>query len=371
MYALLFADTGLSDAQISSLFVLWSVSSFLVEIPSGLWADVFSRRKLLILAPLITASGYALWTFFPSYPAFAAGFLLWGTGSALSSGAREALVYEELTRLGAADEYARITGRARALETTAVTASSLVAAPVMAAGGYLAVGIASVIVPVLTSLVAWSLPETRGDGPEDEEEPGFRDVLREGLAEVRGNRVIRRLFLVLALLSGASAMDEFLPLLAAGTGVAVAVVPLLVLLPTIGDTVGGWLAGRGERRLVPALVLAAACLAAGAAFRHPGGFVLVGVAFGIFQWAMVGVEAKLQDEISDHSRATVTSMSGFGIEVMAVLIFAAYGFGSLWSPSWLLFTIAALPYLAVAYALSAGGRPSPGTRRAWRPGRSR
>ena len=85
---MLFAETGLSPAAISSLFVIWSVTGFVLEVPSGLWADVFSRRRLLVAAPLLSGAGFALWSFAPSYPAFAAGFVLWGAGSALRSGAR-------------------------------------------------------------------------------------------------------------------------------------------------------------------------------------------------------------------------------------------------------------------------------------------
>ncbi|MDQ5808144.1 MAG: MFS transporter, partial [Actinomycetota bacterium] len=68
VYALLFADTGLSTAEISSLFAIWSVTSFVLELPSGVLADAMSRRLLLAIAPLLTATGYALWVFAPSYP---------------------------------------------------------------------------------------------------------------------------------------------------------------------------------------------------------------------------------------------------------------------------------------------------------------
>jgi hypothetical protein len=51
VYTLLFSDTGLSVWQISSLFVIWSVSSFVLEVPSGACADATSRRRLLVVGP--------------------------------------------------------------------------------------------------------------------------------------------------------------------------------------------------------------------------------------------------------------------------------------------------------------------------------
>lgn len=95
VYALLFADSGLTVWQISSLFALWSVTGVLLEIPSGAWADAVSRRLLLWVGPLLTAAGFTLWVLVPSYWAFALGFVLWGIKGALGSGALEALVYEE------------------------------------------------------------------------------------------------------------------------------------------------------------------------------------------------------------------------------------------------------------------------------------
>ncbi|WP_039934831.1 MFS transporter, partial [Streptomyces viridochromogenes] len=139
VYALLFADTGMSLWQISSLFALWSITAVVLEVPSGAWADAVSRRRLLWIGPLLTSAGFALWVVVPSYGSFAVGFVLWGAGGALGSGALEALVYDELERLGAADRYARTMGRARAARLAGTVASIGLAGPVLARGGYAAV----------------------------------------------------------------------------------------------------------------------------------------------------------------------------------------------------------------------------------------
>jgi predicted MFS family arabinose efflux permease len=348
VYAVLFAEHGLSPGEISSLFVIWSVTSVVFEVPSGLWADVFSRRRLLIVAPFLTATGFSLWTFAPSYLGFASGFVLWGAGGALRSGTLQALVYEELDRLGAAESYARLAGRSEAISTTAVMVAAGLTGPVFASGGYLTVGLISVATTLVVALIGWSFPESRAPAEERDDET-FMGVLRGGLTEVRRSSAVRRLFLLLAVISGAGALDEYLPLLARGTGVTTAAVPALVLMVTAGATVGGWLAGRAPRALAPALAVGAVCLALGAVSGRPAGFVLVAVAFGVFQWATAAVEARLQDGISDRSRATVTSMSGLGVEAVAVLVFAGYATGAIWADPWLIFTVAAVPYLTVAF----------------------
>src|SRR5690606_38043394 len=143
VYAVLFADAGLSPAAISSLFVIWSVTTFALELPSGLWADVFSRRSLLAASPQLAGAGFGLWVLFPSYPAFAAGFVLWGAGSALHSGTVQALVYEELRRVGAAGAYARLAGRSGAGGLLGGGAAAGVGAPGLEGGGARSAGAVS------------------------------------------------------------------------------------------------------------------------------------------------------------------------------------------------------------------------------------
>ncbi|MGW7514990.1 MFS transporter [Streptomyces sp. NPDC054796] len=371
VYALLFARSGLSPAEISSLFVLWSVTSFALEVPSGVWADLVSRRRLLTLAPLLTGAGFALWTLLPCYASFAAGFVLWGAGSALRSGTLEALVYEELEQAGATDTYARLMGRARALGTTGMMAATALAAPVFAVGGYGALGAASVAVCVLGALAGRALPETRapraavgsgGDGEAEAAEPGPLATLREGLAQVRTERAVRRAVVLVAVVSGVLAIDEYIPLLLASLGAAEPAVPLFVLLADAGVAVGGWYAGRGGRWFGPVPAVAAVALAAGALGGAAGGgpvvaAPLVALACGLFQWALVTSEARLQDRVTSGARATVGSLAGLGAEVTSVLLFAGYAAGAGWwglSPA-TLFALAAVPYLALGTVLGFPG----------------
>ncbi len=297
-----------------------------------------------MLSPLLTAAGFGLWTFLPGYWSFVAGFVLWGVATAIGSGTSEALVYEELARLDAADAYPRITGRAEAVGTTAMMIASGIAAPAMAWGGYEAVGVASMATLVVAALVARTLPETREERDEDD---GYLDVLTAGFREVRGSRTLGRRLLLVSTVTGLSAFDEYLPLLAQGTGVGDEWVPPLMVLVSAGFAAGGFLAGRGLRWTGPITCAGGLLLIAGAAVRSPWGFVFVAAAFGVIQWAITAADTRLQHGLSDRSRATVTSMSGLGTEVMAVLTFAFYGFGSALAPSWVLFAVLAVPYTLI------------------------
>ena len=110
LYALLFLDTGLSGAQISMLFAVWSITSFVTEVPAGVLADRWSRRGVVVLAGVLQAAGFAVWTAAPEAWAFAVGFVIWGISGALVSGASEALVYDGLAAVAAESSYARVNG---------------------------------------------------------------------------------------------------------------------------------------------------------------------------------------------------------------------------------------------------------------------
>lgn len=361
VYALLFGDTGLSVWQISSLFALWSVTSLVLEVPSGAWADAVSRRLLLWLGPLLTAAGFALWVLVPSYPAFALGFVLWGAGDALGSGALEALVHDELDRLGAADRYARVMGRARAAGLLGVMAAMGLAGPVLTLGGYPAVGALSVLALLLAAAIATRFPEHRGAAADRD---GWAATLRAGLARVRADRSLRgALLLVPAVTAVWGTLDEYTPLLARETGVPDEKVPFLLLLIWAGATAGGLLAGPAERlgRRGLAVLLAGAglALAAGAATGSPAGLLLVALAFGGFQLATVLADARLQERVDASARATLTSVAGLGTSVATVAVYGSYAALGTVTGHGTAFTWFAVPYLMTAALLWAKRRRRP------------
>ncbi len=368
VYALLFVDTGLSLWQISSLFVLWSLTGVLLEVPSGAWADAVSRRLLLWLGPLLTAVGFALWVLVPSYWAFALGFVLWGARGALGSGALEALVYDELDRLGAAERYARVMGRARAAGLVGVMAAMAAAGPVFAFGGYPAVGTASVLACLLTAATATRFPENRaatgesgteghGEGRGEDRGEDWAATLRSGLAAARRDRSLRAAVLLVPAVGAVwGALDEYTPLLVRETGVPDDLVPYLLLLIWAGATAGGLLAGPAERlgtRGLAALLTAAAlALATGALAGTPAGLGLVALAFGGFQLATVLADARLQHRIEDTGRATLTSVAGLGTELATVAVYGAYGVLGGSATHGTVFALLAVPYLVTALVLS-------------------
>ncbi|WP_350281636.1 MFS transporter [Kribbella sp. HUAS MG21] len=359
----MFADHGLSAAQISTLFVIWSATGFVLEVPSGAWADSYSRRKLLILGALVGALGYAAWITLPSFAGFALGFTLWGTSSALISGTFEAFVYDELAARDRTARFATLLGRARSGSFVMNLAATALAAPLFELGGYTLAGVVSVLSCLAQAVVAWSLPEARPvEAAREADEPGARaafgnylHLLRSGVSEVLTSRVVRRSVLLVALLGGFLAFDEYFPLLARETGAATEVVPLLIAGTVAAQAIGGALAGPAYRlpaaTFAAGMAVTAVLIATGALSGSAWGFLPIAIGYGVLQLVIVVSEARLQDAITGPARATVTSVSGLFAEVSAIAVYGGFALGSVWFTMSILVAALTVPVLLTAFVV--------------------
>lgn len=319
---MLFADSGLSDAQISVLLAIWSLTAVVFEVPSGALADRFSRRGSLVVAGGLQAAGYATWVLFPSFWGFAAGFVLWGLGGTLTSGAFEALLYDGLAANGDEDQYGRLNARVDSIELIAQVPVAVVATALFSFGGYQLAGWASVAMCLASSVIALRFPEPPRD--EDDDEPGYFATLRTGLREAVP---IKRAVLAVALVYALDAFEEYFTLLAQDWHVPTVWVPMATigvpLMGAAGASLGGRLPFRGWVLFASgALLIVAALLAV------PPAIILLGLFYGLYRFVLVHVETELQHRIESDARATVTSVAAIGAEFVAFAVYGLWVLGS-------------------------------------------
>ena len=201
---LYFATVISSDPfRLAMLGVALELSSFLFEIPTGIVADVFSRKWSIVIGYLIWGGGYLLQGLFPVYELVLASQVIWGLGFCFVSGAPEAWLVDELAeaqRLDSGlpesaaleqDEVLSVflrgsqVGQAATLcgIVAAVLLGSLnVALPIVAGG------LGTLLLAVLLALV---MPE-RGFRPVQRAEgKSLRAAVRHSVGLVRGGGVLR------------------------------------------------------------------------------------------------------------------------------------------------------------------------------------
>lgn len=102
---------GMTLVQIGLLEGIFHITGFLSEIPTGALADLFGRRKILIIGRITSLISAIIMLFSNSFIGFALGFILSAWGYNLNSGSEEALVYDTLKILNREDEFLKINGR--------------------------------------------------------------------------------------------------------------------------------------------------------------------------------------------------------------------------------------------------------------------
>jgi predicted MFS family arabinose efflux permease len=315
--AIMMTGSGITPLELSSLFIIWGLSVLIAEIPTGALADLTSRRNILVISGLMNGCAFLIWLLIPSYVGFAAGYIVWGTGSAMASGAGEALLYDTLKAEDETQQFARIYSRGKALNNLGIALALLI-------GGYAAEGgfdlplVASVLTPWSAGLlVLFTMREPPRDSSRSSDGTrGFADTLRQALTELRRNRVVGYLVLmfgVLATLYGA--IEEYFAVyLDDRGGLSLTSIGAIYALAYAARTVGLELAHRlpgppvpnAVRLLIVAgLVLATTVFASGWWLALPIALYSAGAAI-----AGVLLQTRLQHAIEGDTRATVTSAVG-------------------------------------------------------------
>jgi MFS family permease len=328
-YTLLFADRGLSAAQITSLLMVWSATTFLLEVPSGAIADKFSRKHVMILSLLIRLVGFSSWLLFQNYWGFFAGFVLWGINSALASGTQEALVYDELARLKHEEKYAKVMGRMEAFGITGALLASFIAG-LLANQGYSFMLACSLMAIALAVIPLLMLPTSKA--VESTGETKYVAYLVQGVRGAFTKPAILIVVLFSSAVLGLASNDEYFNLLLREKSLDNGSIAIWLAVVGAFGIVGSSLAHRLEGkkiRLEFILVLWGVVLLTAAL----GGAIVSAISLGLFTMVFYIIKilfnAKLQHAVGDKTRATTTSVVGLLSELGALSVFAILG----WSAS--------------------------------------
>lgn len=335
LYLLMFEQNGLSVGQISALLAIWSIPAVLLEIPSGILADHWSRRNLLVLGSLLKAGCYLLWLFSQGFWLYAAGFLLWGIGGSLQSGAEEALLFDSLKSEHKEDTFDRIYGRGRFLSGISTILASLL-------GGYLGmkIGFASALsVSILFPLISMGIAALMKEVNLYKEEEIQKDTLRQSVRFLIGRKdILHFVLLSIFVITTAGVLDEYDQLIAKEFGLSIAFIGGWTAIRFLLISIGGALAYRIRRGLEKLLhssnrmfLITVLCLA-GAAILMMAGIVrllIFMVLYGLYYFIMAAAdviqEDYLQQKIETEGRSTVHSLTALSANLYGMLCFGMFG----------------------------------------------
>ncbi|MGQ8335171.1 MFS transporter [Sunxiuqinia sp. A32] len=146
-----YQENGLTMQDIFILKSIYSIAIVVMEIPSGYMADVWGRKKTLLLGGLLGALGFALYSFSYVFWTFAIAEIILGIGHSFVSGADSAMLYDTLKSNKKEKEYIKhegwITSSGNFAEAFAGIAGGLLATISLRLPFYFQFGVASIAIP--------------------------------------------------------------------------------------------------------------------------------------------------------------------------------------------------------------------------------
>jgi MFS family permease len=122
----LFFSRYITFAQIGYLEVIGLLSTAILELPSGVFADLVGRKYSVALGNLIAAVGLVIIGFSQTFGAFLLGYIINSVGCAFVSGSDSALIYDTLKQFNKENIYSKIAGKGETLFRLAVVVAMVV-----------------------------------------------------------------------------------------------------------------------------------------------------------------------------------------------------------------------------------------------------
>lgn len=197
IWMLYLAYRGLSLFEIGIMETIYHISSFLMEIPTGMIADVYGRKTSRILGRMMSVVSILIMILGQNVVAFAISFFFSALSNNLESGAGDALIYDSLKEIKEEDDYLKISGRNELFYQVTSTVALLL-------GGYIAtisydgVYLVALVAIVISVVQAFSFEEPTIGKVEQLENPfkTFVNQLVESFKAMLNNKAIIKMIAV-------------------------------------------------------------------------------------------------------------------------------------------------------------------------------
>jgi hypothetical protein len=330
VYMLLFESKGLSFSEISWLLIIWSIPVILLEIPSGMLADRWSRKTMIVIGTAFKLICFILWMLADGFVLFAVGFVFWGIQEAWCSGATEALLYEKLEEHRQDHQYEKHAGKAGFYAGVGLVLSMLFGGAAASAGFDLAAG-ASIAAVAISLLAALFLKETKKRKVQADSSNRKGAGFKEIIVLCGSNKTVGLLLLFSALIVIVPGiLDEYDQLYAQRIGLSLEHIGIWGALRIGAESLGRRYAYklkiiRHSIKRVCMLAMAGGILLLVSAYAFSLTlFPVYALFYALISGCHVLIESMLQRQISSTQRATVLSFSSLLMNLFSILLFLGF-----------------------------------------------
>lgn len=332
----LLAVQGFSVFEIGVLESIFHIVSFCFEIPSGVVADVFGRKRTLICSQAMMLLSAILMMISTGFATTALAIGCSALGYNLASGTREALAYDSLKIAGMEQEYNKYASTEMVIYRI-TNSTAILCAGLALWLGYQKAYAVDIVFSGVALLIAFTLKEIAID--EDHGRDSVSDnnsrkkikeeletVIKESWAFLTANKKARRIMIVNSLIGAVSTLVLFflqakLPLAGLNSTLLGPALFVMGLGAAVGARVVAYFPNSRYRSILTASGIGV-LFAFGMTFTGKPGLMILGGFVGAFadDFLEVRTDVILNEMIPSKQRATLISVSSFLFSMVMIVL---------------------------------------------------
>lgn len=346
---LFWQQRGMNVQMVVYCEIIYAVTIVLFEIPSGILADKFGRKRLLVINSALAAVEFIILLFANSFWIFGIAVSLSGIGKAFSSGSQNALLYDSLLVEKKENSFEKFLGRLYAVDFTGSMIAALSGSILANMFGFEFNYIVSFFSMFFAFIITLSLREPPIITKQERELTEIKQYAKQALLIFKKKPLVFIYGLTGAVLGACLIyLDEFWQLILDNVGISVAFFGIIGAVEMSFKISGNLLAYRLKEKLSYKIILIGILI-----FNVTGyiaiyytrnvfcliPMIAISLVAGIVEPLITGY---LHHNTESYIRATVESFSSLGLRLISILIGLIFGYIS---TSFSLF--AAFAYLGV------------------------
>ncbi len=330
VYAIFMQANGLSDLQLSTMFIVSALGTILGQVPITYITNRVGQRWSMMVGQVLKTVAILLWLVAPTYTGFVVGMFMWGIQAGFRSVAFEGLVYDSVSAYGARREYSRILGRKSTYESIGVALSAF--GSLLMFMGYDWVTWASVAAILISMICLMAVPYRPAVLPGQTKSVPVRKLMRTGIRVCKTTPCLMSVMLLALLVINIPYLDDFLSPIGLQIGIPteyVGIVPLFLLgCATIGQRFAYKFAKISEKLLYALIgVVGIAFIGFGMDY-DVGALWMMGVAYMLFYGIYTLLYSRFQHLIPPRHRSVVLSLYTTINYVLYMMVCGIVGLGA-------------------------------------------
>lgn len=328
----LLAARGFSLVEIGIAETVFHITSLVFEIPSGVLADVFGRKKMLVVSAVMRLVGNIIMIFSNNLFTVCLSIIFWALSYNFTSGSGDALAYDSLKLSKQESKFEKFESNQLIIYSLCGGVSTLCVGIALAVGHKIAYGV-DIVIGVIQIFVLASLEEVSFKIPQNNTIIGkLTDCFKESFAFIKEARKVMGLMLCNSFVGAvATLLLFFLQAKLPEKGAPEKYLGLLLMFTELGGVVGSRLILKFPKLSYKRVLFVTVSLVIAGFFAEHSPLYLIMALGGFIAAAgddalQVRTNAVLQNMFPSEQRATLTSVESFSFSVIMIALSPLAGF---------------------------------------------